>query len=363
MDLFDTAEIRDARITKDGYLVADALVARANNIQTYRAGELKLDGVPADRVVRVFRPEAEVFAADSMASAAHRPITLDHPAKFVDANNWRELARGEIGAEIVRDGEFIRVPVKMMDAGAIQSVQNDRREFSLGYTADIDMTPGTFEGQAYDAVMRSLRYNHLAAVRNARGGKELRIVDERREDAQHGDRTVNLKKILVDGLEVETTDAGERAIQKLQGLLTDALAAKDAAAADVVKLKAEAVAKDAENTKLKDDLSKSKLTPQMLRDAGKAYAEVIGKAKALGVAVGDNDDEITVKRAVVAAKMGDAAKAYTDEHIGIAFDTLTAGVQAEDTRVDPLRQVIGDGVRQVGDGAGVRNLARASQYN
>ena len=46
-------------------------------------------------VVRVYRPEKEVFRRDAMWSLAHRPITLDHPDTKVDASNWKQLAVGK----------------------------------------------------------------------------------------------------------------------------------------------------------------------------------------------------------------------------------------------------------------------------
>ena len=177
----DRAQIKDGegRITPEGYFVADALVARANNIQEYRARELGLTDRDPNDVVRVFRPEAEVFAADSLATAAHLPITLDHPPVMVDASNWREYSRGDTDAQIIRDGEFIRVPLRITDAAAVNSVRTDRKEFSLGYTADLKLEAGVHDGQPFDASVTNLRYNHLAACRAARGGSELRIVDER----------------------------------------------------------------------------------------------------------------------------------------------------------------------------------------
>jgi len=142
-----------ARITPEGYFVADALVGRANNIQEYRAAEL--GDAFADRdpnsIVRVFRPETEVFAVDSVRSASRLPITLDHPAQagrgvMVDAKNWREFAKGETGEQIMRDGEFIRVPIRVTDAVAVDSVRSDRQEFSLGYSAEIRVQPGVSAG-------------------------------------------------------------------------------------------------------------------------------------------------------------------------------------------------------------------------
>lgn len=363
LDLTDTAEIRGARITRDGFLVADALVARANNIQTYTAGELGLTDRAATDTIRVFRPEAEVFAADSMASAAHRPITLGHPSVMVDAKNWREYAKGDMGADIVRDGEFVRVPIKVMDAPTVDAVLADHREFSMGYTADFELTPGTFNGQAYDASVKNLRYNHLAACRAARGGSQLRIVDERRDDAQPGDRT--MKTLTLDGLQVTDVSApAEAAIIKLQGQLKDAQTAQAKAETDLAASVTTAATKDAEIATLKTQLADAALTPAKLQDAAKAYATVTAQAKALGATVTDGMDSDAIKAAVVTAKLGDAAKGWTADQIATSFATLTAGLKVDDAAGDPLRSVMTDGIQaNTGDGASVRDFARSMQYN
>src|SRR5688572_7951386 len=154
------------RITRDGYLVANPRVARIG-IQLYRGIEL---GRRDMETVKVFRPEAEVFHKDAMASLAHRPITNDHPAEMVDARNWRKHAVGAIGDTIARDGEFVRVPTTLMDADTIAQVQAGKRELSVGYHADIEWTPGEYNGEHYDARMINIRGNHLAVVDTARGG-------------------------------------------------------------------------------------------------------------------------------------------------------------------------------------------------
>ncbi len=203
----DRAEIKGAaRITPEGYFVADALVARANNIQEYRARELGLSDRAPDELVRVFRPEAEVFAADSLATAAHLPITLDHPPVMVDATNWREYSRGDTDAQVLRDGEFIRIPLRVTDAAAVTSVRTDRKEFSLGYAADLKLEAGVFDGQPYDASVTNIRYNHLAACRAARGGPELRIVDERPVEQRQPEGTPMPHIVMVDGLPVDVSN-------------------------------------------------------------------------------------------------------------------------------------------------------------
>jgi len=345
---FDRATISgNARITPEGYFVADALVARANNIQEYRASELGLTDRRPDDVVRVFRPETEVFAADSIATAVRLPVTLDHPVKdgkpvLVDATNWREFTRGETGDEVLRDGEFMRVPLRVTDAAAVSSVRRDRQEFSLGYNAELRMEPGQFGDQAYDAVMSNIRYNHLAACRTARGGPELRIVDEQTTPPATGAPKMS-KILMVDNLPVDVSDAtaAEATISKLIGdraaAQADALDAKGKLATAETTI----AARDAEIVGLKDQVKNSQLSPAALRDAAANYARGVANAKALGATVTDAMDLPAVIAAAVAHKMGDAAKGYTPEQNAAAFDALVAGLGNQAAPVgDALRDTI-----------------------
>lgn len=360
-----------AKITPEGYFVADALVGRANNIQEYRAAELGdafADRNPGD-TVRVFRPAAEVFAIDSISSASRLPITLDHPVQagrgvMVDAKNWREFAKGETGEQIMRDGEFIRVPIRVTDALAVDSVRSDRQEFSLGYSAEIQVQSGVFDGQAYDAILSNIRYNHLAACRAARGGPELRITDERPAAKPKGMPML----ILIDGLQVDVSNA-EVAATTVRNLI----AARDAAGTDakaaetaLADARNTIAARDAEIVGLKDAAEKAKPTPAALRDAAAAYARTSSKAKALGATITDEMDVEAMQRAAVAHKMGDAAKTYNAEQIATAFDVLALQVgdaPANVTDADPLRAMLRDGQpANVADAAAAFADARAKRF-
>lgn len=357
-----------ARITPEGYFVADALVARANNIQDYRASELGITDRDANAVVRVFRPESEVFHADSIKSASRLPITLDHPPVLVDASNWREFAKGETGEEIMRDGEFMRVPIRVNDAGAVGSIQTDRQEFSMGYEARIDLTPGVHDGQAYDARLADIRYNHLAACKLARGGPELRITDERQ--IAQGVEPVTTK--VIDGLPVNLADPAT-AVAVVDRLV----AARDAANTDcgahlatIATRDADISTKDAEITRLTDELGKAKLTPAQLRDAATSHARILADAKRLGVAITDDMDADTARKAAVTAKIGDKAAAYNDDQVAVAFDALVAGLPAEGQPGGPvpvvdatLNGVLGDQTGVVVDGNKAFADARQKRFD
>lgn len=175
MHLHDKLTIDEKRRTHDGYLTVNARVARAGNVQIYTGSEV---GKPHMSTVRVFRPTDEVFSEDTMRSFAHRPVTLGHPSESVTSRNWDGIAKGWSDGEVARDGDFVRVSMLLADSVTIQAVEDGTRELSMGYDCTLDWTAGVSpSGEAYDAVQRGIRSNHIAVVQQARGGRELRLGD------------------------------------------------------------------------------------------------------------------------------------------------------------------------------------------
>lgn len=345
----DRATLDKPRKTADGYLVGEVHCARTG-CQQYLAREIGLDG---DGIVTVYRPESAVFDKASLATYAGKPITLNHPPEMVTADNWRTYAVGDVGAEIARDGEMVKVPYKIMDARAIAAIETgDAREVSMGYTCGLEMRDGVApDGTPYQAVQTGpITINHLAVVPRARGGSQLRIGDSAGHwgaspvtdaDRKGGPMADNLRKIMVDGLMVETTDAAAVAIEKLQ----KQLATKDAEA-DAAKAKADAALADAEKQlAAKDaritDLEKSKLTDADIDARVKARADLITTARLIAAdAKVDGLSDADIRKAVVTAKLGDAAiDGKSQAYVDARFDIL-----AEDAaKADPLAKPNGNG--------------------
>lgn len=347
MFLTDTVSVGKVRRTGDGYLVADAKVARTG-IQQYLGSEL---GRPDMPIVRVYRPEAEVFSTDAMRSYAHRPVTIEHPAKMVDASTWKAVAAGQTGEDVVRDGECVRVPLVLMDAAAIKAYEDGKRELSMGYTAEIVFRDGTTpDGQPYDAVQTQLRMNHLALVDRARGGPELRIGDGRAPGATDRGANnpptekstmsdTNTRTVMVDGLSVVTTDAGAQAIAKLQGQLQDANTARTQLQATH---DAAIAAKDTQIATLeaeRDDLRAKVLSDADLDKRVNERADLVATAKAIHDADYAGKSDADIRKAVVVAKLGDAAIAGKSQaYIDARFDIL-----AEGAKKDPVASALRDG--------------------
>jgi len=357
----DTLEITGTRRSKDGYLVADCRAARSG-IQQYAGAEV---GRPDLQTVHVYRPPEEVFKADSLASYGHKPVTLDHPMEGVTADNWKQIAVGNVGGDVVRDGGFVRVPLIVMDAQAIAAVENGKRELSMGYECRLEFVDGvTPEGESYQAVQRDIRINHAAIVERGRAGPQCRIGDKGKPDDRErqpvtkGNDTMNLRKIVVDGLTIETTDQGIEAINKLNAQIAD----NDKAVADAKKAledATEGVKKlKADHAKELDELKKQIPTADQLEEMLGKRGDLVDAAKKLlpdydckGKAAAD------IRKACVEKHLGDAAvKDRSDDYIAAQFDALVSFAANGSGSVDPVRDALKGGVVKPSD-ARAKHLA------
>lgn len=355
----DALTIDAPRRLQGGYMAVRAKAARTGVYQ-YAGAEVDPDnkhGLRDQSLVNVLRDEDTVFDAAAVRSFIGKPITDDHPREAVNRDNWRDHGRGVIMGAL-RDGDHLAFDLLLMDGPTIDKVQAGKRELSNGYSAELEF--GDFEApDGTKCPARQSRIsdgNHVAVVDRARGGQSCRIADAAPcaslpqsflDSLTNQEKPV--KTMLIDGLTVDVSNA-DTAI----ATITTILAARDAALGKLTTLEAAAVtdaativAKDAEITKLTADLAAAKLTPQQMRDAGKAYALVAAKAKAAGVTVTDEMDEDAIRKAVVDKAM--PGNAYTGDHVQIAFDTLTKDVKADAPVVQPLGapRVVTDGAAAI----------------
>lgn len=176
--VFDRAgyRITQREYTDEGFLKVPGRVARTG-IQEYLARELGLDGDPM-RVVRVYRPEDEVFNDASLSTYDASDVTNNHPHALVTAATYKGLAVGVVRGPGRRDGDFVVCDLIVKDQKTIDEINSGKCELSAGYTAIYDHSPGvTEDGHAYDFIQREIRINHVAIVDRARAGANARVFD------------------------------------------------------------------------------------------------------------------------------------------------------------------------------------------
>jgi len=100
------------------------------------------------------------------------------------------------------------VVVTITDKEAIDAVlRGDAVEVSAGYEVDIVETPGvTPDGQAYDAIQRNIRCNHIALTRRGRAGPEVRLHLDKKEE------TNKMAQLTLDNAVFEVPEAVAAAV-------------------------------------------------------------------------------------------------------------------------------------------------------
>jgi hypothetical protein len=349
MQFLDAVTVAGTRRTEDGYLIAEARAVRTG-IQLYAGDEV---GKPEMKVVKVYRPAESVFAEASLQSFTHAPVTNDHPDKQVTAANWKDLAIGEVSTAAKKDGEWVMLPLILKDAKAIKLVEDGKRELSAGYVCELEWTDGfTADGEAYDAIQKNIKINHLALVDRARAGSKARIGDSAvswgvspvNDHEPSKEKEMTLKTVTVDGIPVEVTDQGATVIATLQSRLADAatkLTDADKAHQTAIAAKdAELAKKDAEIDSLKGKI----LSDADLDKRVQARGDLVATAKAIAKDVKTEGlSDAAIRKAVVAAKLGDAAVADKAEaYIDARFDILVE--DAKKANPDPFAATVKDGI-------------------
>ena len=190
-----------------------------------------------------YRAPEEVFSDASLASLRGMPVTVRHPRNVggqVTPQNWSRLAGAKVvvgttGEAIAKadDGVHTHGPIWVHEGKAIAKIEaKELTELSVGYTAQLDQTPGTTpDGQHYDARQTNILGNHIALLGGgeARGGPTVRILDSeghvRFDDLPEEEDNMAIKYLvradgrdheiqaedrsLADALETERKDANE----------------------------------------------------------------------------------------------------------------------------------------------------------
>jgi uncharacterized protein len=167
------------------------------------------------KIVQEFRPESEMFSSTTLESLQLLPVTLEHPAELLNANNTSEYQVGTVGDELRRVGDKVSQSIIITRADAIQAIKTRAAiELSLAYTCDIEETPGEWRGHRYDAIQRNVKGNHVAITKNGRAGPECAIRLDNGDDSLKCEVVVPTKEAIKnDEVTVSTAEAEVAALK------------------------------------------------------------------------------------------------------------------------------------------------------
>ncbi|EMP51336.1 hypothetical protein C790_01251 [Morganella morganii SC01] len=169
----------------NGHLIVERTVLSKAAVNPYRGKEIpgfESLGLDPEKVYYLLRDPAELERAAKTFSKKqllirHVPVDSDEPQK--------EDTIGTIGSDITFESGMLYGDLCVWDGYAIDLIESEKmKELSAGYGYTPDMTPGEYEGQHYDGVMRNIFGNHVALVERGRIGRDAIISDHQTVDLE-----------------------------------------------------------------------------------------------------------------------------------------------------------------------------------
>lgn len=153
--------------------ISKAMICPYMGSEIPRGDEL---GLNPGQVYNLLRDPKELESAASTYNG--KPLMAEHIGVSADQPHKHYIVGTVSNVHFAYP--YLKARVTVWDGEAIRDIDGGhKRELSAGYRYDVDMSPGTFEGQQYDGVMRNLRCNHVAIVREGRCGPDVMVADSR----------------------------------------------------------------------------------------------------------------------------------------------------------------------------------------
>jgi hypothetical protein len=136
-------------------------------------------GLEPERIYQMLRDPGEL--AKAAPSFARNQLMFVHTAVSAEDPKQEQIA-GTVGSDVEFLAPYLIADLCVWDEEAIAGIETDTvRELSSSYRYRADMTPGMYEGQRYDGVMRDIEGNHVALVKSGRAGSDVKAADSKLE--------------------------------------------------------------------------------------------------------------------------------------------------------------------------------------
>jgi len=159
--------------------VAETNISKAN-VCPYIGREIpdyEALGLDPDKEYRLLRDPEELKKA--AATFNNLPLLSRHVPVSAESHQ-PDLVIGSTGTDATFAAPYLRNSLVVWARDAIDAVEGGiQKELSSAYRYRADMTPGTFNGEQYDGVMRDIVGNHVALVREGRAGPDVVVGDEK----------------------------------------------------------------------------------------------------------------------------------------------------------------------------------------
>lgn len=364
IDLKPTSRIR----TPQGFLICMGVTLAKPMVKEYYAGEIGIaDGFEATDVIGIYTSPDVLFSQAVIDGYNGSDAVMMHPkGNQLNSENYKDHVIG--AAKNVRaENGYLVADLTIKDKWAIEAIEQDNiKQISLGYAAELDMTAGTTEtGQAYHGQWVSMVADHVAVVREGRCGDDCKIGDKQSVKTEQG------MKVKIGNLEFDVGDNSTLAQAiTAQSAEFEALKGSELKVGDQAFGLSELAATQATIDKLVGDnkaladanveLTAKQVTPEQIEQLVADRVATIDNAKKLNdQIVTDGKSSEQIRRDVITAKaddnlvkaiVGDSVADAEQSAIDTAFKALLATADSKPQVIAADSALNGLNDKQVADG-------------
>lgn len=145
-------------------------------------GKTISEDLEPNKVYQVLRPEEELSKKETLETFKLIPIVDDHT--MLGNKEGMQPAEekgihGVIGDNVYYKDGVIYGDLKIFSETLKEEIENGKKELSMGYFCDYELTDGEYNGEPYQAIQRNLKINHIALVNEGRMGADVRVYDHK----------------------------------------------------------------------------------------------------------------------------------------------------------------------------------------
>ncbi|OYJ13516.1 DUF2213 domain-containing protein [Shigella boydii] len=274
---FDRASVRT--YDADGKLHVELTPISKANVCVYYGREIPGNeelGLIPDKAYRLLRDPEELRKAANTFN--NQPLLNTHIAVSV-LDPPKEAIIGSTGESAEFDGTYLKNSLVIWDVNSIIGVENkQQREISSSYRYRLDMTPGVYEGEAYDGVMRDIVCNHVAIVPSGRAGPDVFVYDSKPTGSKLMSKAKALMALFKPFL---ANDANTEEVEKkVEEIIKDEDADKKKAEDEMSEEEKKKLAEDeeAEKKKAEDEAEEEKKEKEKMANDSKLAMDAAVKA-------------------------------------------------------------------------------------
>lgn len=131
-----------------------------------------------EKIYRVYRPESELSNTECIDSFKLLPWITEHTMLGEgETPAEKKGVEGVIGEDVFYKDGYLKGNIKVFSDHLGRLIDTGLNELSLGYKCEYVFTPGTINGDDYDAIQTHIRGNHLASVEEGRMGSDVAVMD------------------------------------------------------------------------------------------------------------------------------------------------------------------------------------------